>query len=192
MGDWLQRATPWLDIVHMWASEVPKHHLGSLRGCSGVKARPWLLYLGSRWRAGHSQTCQNQRCFSKIHSDCSQTSVMVRKTSRKRSEGIPEACKAHWTAPAKGVGQSGPLRTLKWRPRHSQQQSWSRGRGLGPATACRCRCSACGGHLYSKHGYHTMSRHSRLISRCQALCRHRFSAFWLRSKCSICSYQLNI
>jgi len=21
---------------------------------------------------------------------------------------------------------------------------------------------------------------------------HRFSAFWLRSKCSICSYQLNI
>ena len=23
-------------------------------------------------------------------------------------------------------------------------------------------------------------------------CRHRFSAFWLRSKCSICSYQLNI
>ena len=22
--------------------------------------------------------------------------------------------------------------------------------------------------------------------------RHRFSAFWLRSKCSICSYQLNI
>ena len=24
------------------------------------------------------------------------------------------------------------------------------------------------------------------------LCRYRFSAFWLRSKCSICSYQLNI
>ena len=24
------------------------------------------------------------------------------------------------------------------------------------------------------------------------LCKHRFSAFWLRSKCSICSYQLNI
>ena len=23
-------------------------------------------------------------------------------------------------------------------------------------------------------------------------CRYRFSAFWLRSKCSICSYQLNI
>jgi len=22
--------------------------------------------------------------------------------------------------------------------------------------------------------------------------QHRFSAFWLRSKCSICSYQLNI
>ena len=26
----------------------------------------------------------------------------------------------------------------------------------------------------------------------QTLHRHRFSAFWLRSKCSICSYQLNI
>ena len=26
----------------------------------------------------------------------------------------------------------------------------------------------------------------------RALWRHRFSAFWLRSKCSICSYQLNI
>ena len=26
----------------------------------------------------------------------------------------------------------------------------------------------------------------------RAACRHRFSAFWLRSKCSICSYQLNI
>ena len=26
----------------------------------------------------------------------------------------------------------------------------------------------------------------------QTRCLHRFSAFWLRSKCSICSYQLNI
>ena len=26
----------------------------------------------------------------------------------------------------------------------------------------------------------------------ETLCLHRFSAFWLRSKCSICSYQLNI
>ena len=105
MGDWLQRATPWLDIVHMWVSGVPKHDLGSSRGCSGVKARPWLLYLASRWRAAHSQTCQYQRCFSKVHSDCSQTSVMVTKTSRKRCEGSPEACKAHWTAPGTAVGQ---------------------------------------------------------------------------------------
>ena len=29
-------------------------------------------------------------------------------------------------------------------------------------------------------------------SAAQAADRHRFSAFWLRSKCSICSYQLNI
>ena len=27
---------------------------------------------------------------------------------------------------------------------------------------------------------------------CPSLTPHRFSAFWLRSKCSICSYQLNI
>ena len=87
MGEWLQRATPWLDIVHIWASGVPKNHLGCLRGCSGVKARPWLLYVGSRWRAGHSQTCQNQRCFSKIDSDCSQIAVMV----RKRPENVLKA-----------------------------------------------------------------------------------------------------
>ena len=32
----------------------------------------------------------------------------------------------------------------------------------------------------------------RYINRLLSVFRHRFSAFWLRSKCSICSYQLNI
>ena len=31
-----------------------------------------------------------------------------------------------------------------------------------------------------------------VISAADETIRHRFSAFWLRSKCSICSYQLNI
>jgi len=30
------------------------------------------------------------------------------------------------------------------------------------------------------------------VCACRAIAGHRFSAFWLRSKCSICSYQLNI
>ena len=33
---------------------------------------------------------------------------------------------------------------------------------------------------------------SLLNTRLESPVRHRFSAFWLRSKCSICSYQLNI
>ena len=31
-----------------------------------------------------------------------------------------------------------------------------------------------------------------MVNGSRKIVRHRFSAFWLRSKCSICSYQLNI
>ena len=46
----------------------------------------------------------------------------------------------------------------------------------------RARCSA----------FCNASRGSGVQILCGALGWHRFSAFWLRSKCSICSYQLNI
>lgn len=39
-------------------------------------------------------------------------------------------------------------------------------------------------HYFFRDLFHKMS--------VEILHRHRFSAFWLRSKCSICSYQLNI
>jgi len=45
--------------------------------------------------------------------------------------------------------------------------------------------------IYSQYTREQMSVACVLM--CQSCCAgHRFSAFWLRSKCSICSYQLNI
>ena len=46
--------------------------------------------------------------------------------------------------------------------------------------------------------YHVVDGYQKLMDNgdnpdfCTAMSGYRFSAFWLRSKCSICSYQLNI
>ena len=44
---------------------------------------------------------------------------------------------------------------------------------------------------WSRIGF-TLGFQRELLADLTTTTRYRFSAFWLRSKCSICSYQLNI
>ena len=48
------------------------------------------------------------------------------------------------------------------------------------------------GQYHVAGGYQQLMDNCANPAFCNAMSGHRFSAFWLRSKCSICSYQLNI
>lgn len=92
------------------------------------------------------------------------------------------------------------VKTTNERPR-ARAASWTR-RAEGPhrgphrpARSLRARCLSAW-LLWDRHGAGALAlptpRTRTTTSRAATLKIYRFSAFWLRSKCSICSYQLNI
>ena len=125
-------SNPLLGLCALLGVKGGKIRLGVIKGVLRNKGQALVAFSGQQVASWSLPNRPKSKVVLQKHVRLFPSQKIGQKTFRKRPECIPDACKAHWTAPGTGLARSEPLKPLKRQSRQSQELSWSLGRGRAP------------------------------------------------------------